>query len=64
MLSYYKQTEIVVGTFLFFILYAIMIKLNGNFSLTNILVTTVLFAILLLSYTYIVTLYYDYRLQE
>ena len=64
MLSYYKQTEIVVGTFLFFILYAIMIKLNGNFSITNILVTTVLFAILLLSYTYIVTLYYDYRLQE
>jgi hypothetical protein len=64
MLSYYQQTELIVGTFLFLILYAIMIKLNGNFSITNLLITTVLFGVLLLSYLYIITLYYEYRLQE
>lgn len=64
MLTYYQETELVVGIFLFMFFYIIFLVIRGQFSLFNILFTTIMFAIFFTCSVYIKTLYYNYKIED
>lgn len=64
MLTYYQQTELVVGIFLFMLFYILFLSIRGQFSITDILITTILFAGMYTCSVYIKTLYRDYNIED
>lgn len=60
MLTYYQETELIIGTIMFMFFYTIFLAVRGQFSLINIFITTSFFAMFLTCSVYIKTLYYNY----
>lgn len=64
MLTYYQETELIVGIFLFMLLYMFFLAVRGQFNLTNILLTTIMFSLFFTCSVYIKTLYYNYNIED
>lgn len=64
MLTYYQETELIVGVFLFMLFYMLYLAVRGQFSLINILLTTVMFALFFTCSVYIKTLYRNYNIED
>lgn len=64
MLSYYQETELIVGIFLFMLFYMFYLSVRGQFGLINIILTTMMFALFLTCSVYIKTLYRNYNIED